>query len=193
VTTAAIVGHARVAMSDFRDVWLRALLDVLATSEAARVGIQITKERAAAASEQLRFSAGLVSAEKTRAWLAANALSPEDFTDVCRLEAVLDELVLRHGTDVEDAIVVELKRSGRFAELAASAARHREALATRGTANPSLEDAGIDERALLAWYGERFRPIRGGLDAHAKERGFRDTAAFLREAVRAYCAEKDKG
>ncbi len=33
-------------------------------------------------------------------------------------------------------------------------------------------------------------PLRGGIDAHAKDRGFRDTSAFLREAVRVYCAEK---
>jgi hypothetical protein len=193
VTAAAVVDLARVALEDFRDVWLRALLDVLAMSEAARAGIQVSKEKAAAASELLRFRAGLASADKTREWLAANALTPQDFTDICRVEAVLDELTLRHGTDVEDAVVVALKRSGRFAELAASAARHREALAARGAANPSLEDAGIDERALLAWYAKRFRPIRGGLDAHAKERGFRDTAAFLREAVRVYCAEKPPG
>ena len=192
VTTAAIVDHARIVLDEFRDVWLRALLDVLAMSEAARAGIQPTKERAATAAAQLRFRAGLVSADETREWLATNALTPRDFTDICRLDVILDELATRHGSDVEDAIVVELKRSGRFATLAAAAARHKEALAARSAANPSLEDAGLDERALLAWYGKRFRPLHGGLDAHAKERGFRDTAAFLREIVRAYCAEKSE-
>jgi hypothetical protein len=52
-----------------------------------------------------------------------------------------------------------------------------------------MEDARLDARGLLAWYKERFRPLRGGLEAHAKDRGFRDTASFLRAAVRAYCGE----
>jgi hypothetical protein len=59
-----------------------------------------------------------------------------------------------------------------------------------GVSSPSLEDAGVDARGLLAWYKEHFRPLPGGLEAHAKERGFGDVSGFLREALKAYCAEK---
>ena len=67
--------------------------------------------------------------------------------------------------------------------------QQEDALAAAGIATPSLEDAGVDTRALLAWYRERFRPLSGGIDLHARERGFRDTGTFLREMVKVRCAE----
>jgi hypothetical protein len=150
----------------------------------------VAPEEISAAAERLRLRYGLLSAERTREWLAANGLSPEEFTEQCRLDAVCDELASQKGRALENAIVAALKQSGRWAEYVEAVQRRDGALAQRGIGSPSFEDAGIDARGLLAWYKERFRSLPGGLEAHAKERGFGDVSSFVREALKAFCAAK---
>jgi hypothetical protein len=186
---AAVVDHARIAIDDYRALRDRALLSLLASTEAERADIRVSPERITAAAQRFRFRHGLLSAERTREWLAQNSLTVEDLTELCRLDAICDELSARHGRELDEAIAVELKRSGRFAPYAEAVRRKDDALGAAGIVAPSLEDAGVDTRALLAWYKERFRPLTGGIDLHATERGFRDTATFLREVVRFRCAE----
>jgi hypothetical protein len=101
-----------------------------------------------------------------------------------------DVLASRQGAALDEAIGIELKRDGLYAEYVAKVEGRDRALAALGVPNPSLEDAGVDARALLPWYRERFRDLRGGIEAHAKERGFVNVAAFLAEVVKAYCAEQ---
>jgi hypothetical protein len=187
-TAASVVDHARIAIDDYRALRDRALLSLLASSEAERAGILVGAEQITAAARRFRFRQGLLSAEGTRQWLARNSLTAEDLTELCRLEAICDELCARHGRELDEAIAIELKRTGRFASYADAVRRRDDALRAAGIASPSLEDAGVDTRALLDWYKEHFRPLSGGIDLHAKDRGFRDTATFLREVVRIRCA-----
>ena len=186
----AVVDYARLAVDDYRALRDRALLWLLASTEAERAGLRIAPEAISAAAERFRLRHGLLSAERTREWLAANALTPEDFTALCRLDAVCDELAAQKGRALEQALADMLKRFGLWADYTEALQRRDVAIARAGLANSSLEDAGIDTRGLLAWYKERFRPMDGGIDAHAKERGFGDVSAFLREALKQYCAEK---
>jgi len=184
-----VLDHARVTQGDGPELRRGALLALLALLEADRSGLQVSRDELARAGERLRRRLGLVSAARTRRFLSDQGLSEDDFAEACRLEVIYDQLIRRSGRAHEAATVAELRRSGRYAELAGSAELVQQILAARGSANPSLADAGLDEPALLAWYAARFRPIRGGLDAHARELGFRDTPAFLREVLRQYCAD----
>lgn len=183
-----ILAHARVVLGDGSELRRSALLALLASLEADRSGLGVGSDELAAAAERLRRRLGLTSAERTRRFLSDQGLSERDLAEACRLEVIYDHLIRRSGRALEAATVAELQRSGRYAALAGSAERVQQILAARGFSDPSLADAGLDEAALLAWYAARFRPIRGGLDAHARELGFRDTPAFLREVLRQYCA-----
>jgi hypothetical protein len=184
---ASVLDHARLAVDDYRALRDRALLSLLVATEAERAGIRVGPEQISAAARRFRFRHGLLSAERTREWLAQNSLTAEDLTELCRLEAMCDELSARHARELDAAIAAELKRTGRFASFADAVRRQNDVLRAAGIATPSLEDAGVDATALLAWYKEHVRPLTGGIDLHARERGFRDTATFLREVVRTCC------
>ena len=187
---ASILDIARRVAGAYRGLSDRALSKFLAGTEAGRAGIRVARQSNAPQHDPanppryglaLRRAPGVARRERPhRRGIHRNLPTRRGLRPA---------LASRPGRTLDEAITVELKRRGSYAGHSRAVGEQTRALTAVGTANPSLEDAGVDMQGLMAWYKERFRPLHG-LEVHAKGRGFGDVPAFLREVVKAYCAEK---
>jgi hypothetical protein len=167
---------------------LRALGALLAKVEADRAGVNVTQRHLATAADRYRRRHGLLSAADARTWLESNGMGSNELTGLCALEVAIDEVGARYGRKLDEAIVAELRRSGSYRDLSRDVERARERLVSGGAS--TFEDAGLDERAALAWYERTHREIHGGIEAHATDRGFRTGGEFLRAVKNAWLAER---
>ncbi|MCP3058062.1 hypothetical protein LXT21_04640 [Myxococcus sp. K38C18041901] len=105
-----------------------------------------------------------------------------DESHVRWVEALMEPEVLRHLAD-------HLRLTGEYAVLLERARDKEQVLETAGLSRPRLEDAGITEGALWAWYFEenqgRMVPVQ--MEQAARDEGFADVASMRRAALRELC------
>ncbi|AGC47544.1 hypothetical protein MYSTI_06271 [Myxococcus stipitatus DSM 14675] len=105
-----------------------------------------------------------------------------DESHVRWVETLFEPDVMRHLAD-------HLRLTGQYGELLHRARDKETVLAEAGLSTPRLEDAGITEPALWAWYYEEHqgRMVPVALEQAAREEGFPDVASLRRAALRELC------
>ncbi|WP_338864281.1 TfuA-like protein [Myxococcus stipitatus] len=105
-----------------------------------------------------------------------------DESHVRWVETLFEPDVLRHLAD-------HLRLTGQYGELLLRARDKEAVLEEAGLSMPRLEDAGITEPSLWAWYFEEHqgRMVPGALEQAAREEGFPDVASMRRAALRELC------
>ena len=179
----------------FRHVWLRpegrerlrgaALLHLLDQYAATR-HLRPTKRETDAAFVRFRRRRGLLSAEGTRQWLAANHVTEDQLLTLLRLEVVLDAVLDRGDQAIGALLPLELKRRGELAGAMADIAHKKQVLRRLGVRNLTLEDAGVSFTELMDWYQANRVSLDSTVKEHAEELGFDSPREFLSELLLEY-------
>src|SRR5262249_18978491 len=129
--------------------------------------------------------------ETLGAWLAANNLSEDEFRVLMREEAVARRLAMyRIGWDVRRRMPDQLRLNGDYGRASARARHKQQVLGAVGMQQPSLEDVGLSQDALIEWHKEFLerQPDRSPQGQVALSRYARDnSAAFTRAILREFC------
>ncbi|WHZ29304.1 MAG: hypothetical protein OJF51_004106 [Nitrospira sp.] len=132
-----------------------------------------------------RESRKLFSASDIRRWLKDQSLKKQEFLQYMHEEEKLEKVRARLREGAERLLPRYLKLSGQYRDLAKRAAHKRQVLSELGLENPTEQDVGMDDTALLEWYfHSRLTQLPlNDPDFYAKAQGFQDKNDFL-EAVR---------
>lgn len=175
----AVLDELRLEPGAYARLRREALALALALREARRAGLTPSGVEQAAALAGIRRQAAEAGGDLA-AWLDANHLDEAGLADLAarraqmaRIEEMASVLVDRHLLDL-------LRLSGRYAVLAARAARKRRLLMERGLEDAVPDNLGLSAPALARWYFRRLgRAVPHDLDRYAAGQGFPDAAAFL--------------
>jgi hypothetical protein len=194
VHSEALVEELRVSGA-LRRAKLGALVRALSLEEARRQGLAVSADLLQATGNAFRSERGQFDPGDTERWMAEQGLDLDAFTrllgdeaQVRRIEVLLDQDVMRQLPD-------HLRVTGEYAALVARAKDKRDLLASRGIADPSLEDAGVAANDLFRWYfTERLGvpmpealEAQEALEAWARSAGFSDADELRRVVLREYC------
>jgi hypothetical protein len=172
----------------YADATHGALLRHLALAEAQRHGLAVSREALQETADRFRLARGLHAPEDVAAWIADNDVTVAGFEDLLREEALLGWVRNLVGDDALHRLADHLRISGDYARLRGRSEDKQRALESWGLTNPGLEDVGLDEPGLLAWYfGHLGRAVPPDLDAYARDAGFADAHGFRRAVLREYC------
>jgi hypothetical protein len=173
-----------------REMLRLALLDLLATAEARRVGLRVEAEDVQAAADRFRRERSLNSGQDLGRWIHDNGLDVAEFTRLMQMEATLDGMVLHHARSLQARVLDVLRRQGRFSELRKEYDRNGAHLRHLGIDRPTLEDAGTPLDGVLSWYSNRFGPLCGAPDEEAKLLGFETQLDYVTEVLATYLANR---
>jgi hypothetical protein len=184
---AAIIDHARALAPDRAELWRGALLLHLAAEQGA--ALPITRDEVQATARRFCRQRGLRSAGELDAWRAAQGLGKDELLWLLEIETRLDVLTRRARPQVDALVALELKRRGRYRELADGAERKWRNLERLGLAKPTLDDAGVDAAALQRWYEARCGRLGRDAFEHVEELGFGSLREFVSELLATYLLE----
>ena len=131
---------------------------------------------------------GFQSAAELESWLRDRDLSHDQFMRLMSDEARRQRLDSAHAAAIDDALADELALADAHARLQARADEKHEVLARR-MEQPTLEDAGLSEAEMIAWFLAECGQDPGGAGPAevARRLGFVDKDDLLRAALREYC------
>jgi len=155
----------------------------LAVEEARRLGREPDAEELRATEDALRHQHQL-SASDFEQWKQAQHV--DDLSRLLRDESHVRWVETLFAPDVLRHLADHLRLTGEYAELVRRARDKEQVLAAVGLSAPRLEDAGITEPALWAWYFEEHhgRLVPPDLDRAALDHGFSSLDAMRRAALR---------
>jgi hypothetical protein len=131
---------------------------------------------------RLRRRHGLENGARASAWFSEQRLSGESLARVLVQEALCDRR--SRGSETAEALVSELKASGRYAGLRARAERKAAALAGAGAA-PAVEASGrVSREELFRWFFAQADWYRGTRDPGALESALGLAGAECETALR---------
>ena len=174
----AVLDEARLDPDAFGRLLDRSLLAALARNAAASVGVDASPWASETALERERRSRGLLEPEDVDGWLRDRGLRRGDLPAVARRLAILRWAHEAHRDAVAGEIALTLRADEDYTELVSRAARKREVLDARPSAD--VPEPGDDE--LVDWY---FRDHLGrdgpaALDAWAEANGWQRVGDLLR-------------
>jgi hypothetical protein len=185
-----LIRYVRLTSDIWCDIAAAALLTRLAIREDDRHEITIGAEQLNRTVEIYRREHSLLSADEMQRWLSSCGLTPEAFTETMHSAALIDALFLRYRDELSTALERELKMRGLFAQAVAAIERKRRIVRETFIHQPSPADIGLSEQGLIAWYEERYRPLGGPPDVHAREIGFLNRSEFMAELVALYLLDR---
>jgi hypothetical protein len=152
-------------------------------------GVEPTMAELQEATRDFRRRMEFQSAAELETWLRDRDLSREQFMRLMGDEARRQRLDVAHAAAIEDALVDELALADDHVRLQSRADDKHAVLGARGAEQPTLEDAGLSEAELIAWFLEQCGRDPGDADAEqlARTFGFTDKDDLLRAALREYC------
>ncbi len=168
-----------------RDATVRALSRLAADDE----GVEPTMLELQKATRRFRKRMGFQSAAELESWLRARDLSRDQFMRLMGDEARRLRLDTAHAAAIDDALADELALADAHARLQSRADEKHAVLGTRGVEQPTLEDAGLSEAEMIAWFLAECGQEPSDADAEqlARTLGFADKDDLLRAALREYC------
>jgi len=151
-------------------------------------GMEPTMPELQDATRGFRKRMGFQSAAELESWLRARDLSHDQFMRLMGDEARRQRLDRAHAAAIDDALADELALVDAHACLQARADEKHSVLARR-IEQPTLEDAGLSETEMIAWFLAECGQEPGDADhaAAARRFGFVDKDDLLRAALREYC------
>jgi hypothetical protein len=125
-------------------------------------------------------------AEVFQQWLTRHDLTRSTYGDLLERQAHFNWLRTRYRNELNRCVADELRHTGDYARIAGRAEEKARLLERHGLAAPSLNDAGLTQSDLFAWYFEKRLNARipQEIDEFLIEAGFADTAALEQEALR---------
>ncbi|HZF33171.1 MAG TPA: TfuA-like protein [Candidatus Angelobacter sp.] len=152
-------------------------------------GVEPTMAELQVATRDFRKRMEFQSAADLETWLRDRDLSRDQFMRLMGDEARRQRLDVAHAAAIEDALVDELALADAHARLRSRADEKHAVLGARGLEQPTLEDAGLTEAELIAWFLDQCGRDPGDDDAEqlARTLGFIDKDDLLRAALREYC------
>jgi hypothetical protein len=151
-------------------------------------GVEPTLPELQDATRGFRKRMGFQSAAELESWLRDRDLSHDQFMRLMSDEARRHRLDSAHAAAIDDALADELALADVHARLQARAEEKHEVLARR-MEPPTLEDAGLSEGEMIAWFLAECGREPGDTDPAevARRLGFVDKDDLLRAALREYC------
>ena len=166
-----------------------AVIRALARRQACGDDAEPTTAELQEATRRFRKKMGFRTPTELEAWLRTRSLSREDFMRLMGDEARRQRLHDAIARDIDDAVSDELRLTDAFVRLQSRADDKHAVLRNRGREQPTLDDAGMSDSDLLAWYLKEC-----GADAdfddpemQAKQLGYADLEDLRRAALREYC------
>jgi len=152
-------------------------------------GVEPTMAELQEATRDFRKRMEFQSAADLETWLRDRDLSRDQFMRLMGDEARRQRLDVAHAAAIEDALVDELALADAHVRLRSRADEKHAVLGARGLEQPTLEDAGLTEAELIAWFLDQCGRDPGDDDAEqlARTLGFIDKDDLLRAALREYC------
>jgi len=152
-------------------------------------GMEPTMPELREATRDFRKRMRFQSAADLESWLRARDLSRDQFMRLMGDEARRQRLDTAHARAIDDALADELALAEAHARLQSRADEKHAVLGARGVEQPTMEDAGLSEAEMIAWFlaecGQE--PGDGDADQLARQLGFVDKDDLLRAALREYC------
>ena len=172
-----------------------AVVRALARRQARDDGAEPTTAELQEATRRFRKQMSFRTPAELEVWLRARGLSREDFMRLMGDEARRQRLNDAIADEIADAVGDELYLTDAFARLRSRADDKHAVLQARGVENPSLDDAGISDSELLAWYLKECgaEADKDDPDQQARQLGYADLEDLRRAALREYCYRAWKG
>lgn len=187
---AAIVNHLRATSPERGDLWRHGLLLRLIAELGA--SLPITRDEVQATTLRFCRRHGIRSHAGLDEWRVQQRMSKEELAYLIELETRHDVLLRKHGSEIDDYVLLELKRRGRFADTANTIASKWRNLERLGIAKPTLEDAGIGADELQRWYESRCGRMTPSPEKHVEELGFQSLRDFVTELIALYMLERQQ-
>lgn len=174
------------------DTWHRTLhgatLRAVADRDAEARGLIVSDEALVDATLRFRRERGLHDSPELVAWMEDNALDGRKFIELMENETRLGWLLRANQDEAFARIPDELRASGRLAALSARARQKERCIDVQGLSMVSLDDLGLRETDLFAWYFGRClgRAVPADVWAYAQAVGFADVEQFRRAVTREY-------
>ncbi|MFO7178082.1 MAG: TfuA-like protein [Pseudomonadota bacterium] len=190
VSAELVTAEVRQAGERGRAVLASAYERALAGLLARRASFRVPAEELARRDHEFRCARGLESGEAFDRWLAACALTREQYRAMLERLAEQEWASLLVQSELDQHVLDELRLRGEYAEFVERAREKERALAARGLSDTTPERVGEDKGRVLAWYLEQ----RLGCAVAGEDRieglirrlGLPDRAALEREALREY-------
>jgi hypothetical protein len=163
-----------------------ALLLYLCVKEAQRSRVDVSDGQIESATTRFRIRHDIVTPEKLTAWLGEQRMNDTEFAGLMRVEALVQAVAKHHSPGLDAFLPAQLKRQGRYGDIARAIDLKRTALEGFGLSYPSAEDIGSTTDDLLQWYEEHFRLLLPDLDSHLEARRFVEHTRFVRELIAEY-------
>ena len=188
LTFGGLLDELRLEPDGFRRAHDGATIRLLASQEAARRGYAADPAAVQGTADAFRRSLGLVEPADAERWLAENNLTIDALTELLREETLVGRARGVIDRDVTDRLPDYLRTTNRYGELAARARAKEQTLIAHGLDNPALDDVGLDEAGLFAWYFAHIgQPVPADLAGYVAYAGFGDADALRRAVLREYC------
>lgn len=184
---AAIVNHLRAMHPERAELWRSAVLLQLLAELGGSVAI--TRDELQATTLRFCRRRGITSHDGLDEWRARQQMTKQELSYLLELETRCDVLLRRHRGELDDYVLLELKRRGLFAEAAQIVADKWRNLNQLGVGKPTLADAGIDAADLQRWYEQRCGRMTQSPDKHVEELGFESLRDFVTELIALYMFE----
>lgn len=185
---AAIVNHLRATSPGREELWRHALLLRLIADLGASVAI--TRDEVQATMVRFCRRHGIPSHAALDEWRVRQQMTKEELTYLIELETRCEVLLRKHQSEIDDYVLLELRRRGQLTETADAVAGKWRNLRRLGIAKPTLEDAGIGADELQRWYERRCGRMTQSPDKHIEELGFQSLRDFVTELIALYMFEK---
>jgi hypothetical protein len=168
-----------------RNATVRALSRRAASDE----GVEPTLRELQEATRGFRKRMGFQSAAELESWLRARDLGHDQFMRLMGDEARRQRLDAVHAAAIDDALADELALADAHARLQARADEKHAVLDARRIEQLTLEDAGLSEAEMIAWFLSECGQEPSDHDPAevARQLGFLDKDDLLRAALREYC------
>jgi hypothetical protein len=168
-----------------RSATVRALSRRAADDEGVEPSMPELQEATRGFRKRMRFQ----SAAELESWLRARDLSHDQFMRLMGDECRRRRLDAAHAAAIDDALADELALADAHAHLRSRADEKHAVLGARGVEQPTLEDAGLSEAEMIAWFLAECGREPSDADAEqlARTLGFIDKDDLLRAALREYC------
>ncbi len=189
ISNEVIAQHAVLARAGGRSIVRNALLQLLVTVEAKRMGLEAREEEVL---ERINFffrEHGLITSDQIVAWLKCNALTEETFKELMKIDVLRAHILDRHRHRLSSFIVKELQLLGCLNETIDEVRNKHQTLAKLGIPNPGPEDLGTSFDEIIKWYTKRYGLIGKSLQVHACELGFKSATELLNSLSQLYAHE----
>lgn len=145
-----------------------------------------------AAFARFRRRHGLLTAERTRQWLAAQYITEDELLLLIELELTFKAVLDRDDRAIRTLLPLELKRRSEFPQAIQAITEKKRVIEGREVRNLTLEDADVSFADLIDWYQSTRGTLDGSIKEHAEQMGFESPREFISEVLLEYVTNAER-